>query len=91
MHHIELSDLVYENVARAATARGYPNIEAYVAAVAKEDLESSTLEARFTSEVIAYLDSIAAEIDAGGKTYTLPEMDAHISQKREAWLRDRAS
>jgi len=40
----------------------------------------------FTPEVIADLRSISTEIKAGGKTYTMEEVDEHFAQKRKAWL-----
>ena len=41
----------------------------------------------FTPEVIAELDAIAAEIDAGGKLYTDAEVDAILAANREAWIK----
>jgi hypothetical protein len=30
-------------------------------------------------------------LDAGGKSYTLQDVDQHFVEKREAWLRDHAN
>jgi hypothetical protein len=45
----------------------------------------------FTPEVIAELDSISAEIKAGGKTYSMEEVREHFVQKRQAWLANHSS
>jgi len=45
----------------------------------------------FTPEVVADLRSISAEIKAGGKTYSMDEVDEHFAQKRKAWLANHPS
>jgi len=41
----------------------------------------------FTSERITLLDTIAAEVKAGGKTYTMEEVSAYLEEKRADWVR----
>jgi hypothetical protein len=41
----------------------------------------------FTPERIAHLDRISAAINAGGKTYTIKEVKAHLKKKRKEWLK----
>ena len=36
------------------------------------------IQAKFTPEVVAHLDRICAEVDAGAKTYTREEVDDHL-------------
>jgi hypothetical protein len=42
----------------------------------------------FTPERLAALDRIAARIDAGERTYTGDEVQAHFDKKRAQWLKD---
>ncbi len=40
----------------------------------------------FTPETVSDLRRIATEIEEGGKTYSIDEVDEHFIQKRKAWL-----
>jgi hypothetical protein len=40
----------------------------------------------FTPDRLAELDQISRKIDAGGKTYTIEELNEHFEQKRKSWL-----
>jgi len=50
--------------------------------------EQENFDHLFTPEVIADLDKISDTIKAGGKTYTMDEVDQHLEQKRQEWLRN---
>jgi hypothetical protein len=43
----------------------------------------------FTPERIAHLDRICAEIDAGGKMYSIEEVEEHLNTIRREWLERR--
>jgi hypothetical protein len=40
----------------------------------------------FTPDRLTQLDQICREIDAGGQTYTIDELNEHFEQKRKSWL-----
>jgi hypothetical protein len=45
----------------------------------------------FTPEQISELERISAEIKAGGKTYSMAEVQEHFESRRKAWLADHAT
>jgi len=95
MHQVQLADEVYEQAQRQAAEAGFDNVEDYLADLVMQDSEFEVVDDVnvdhiFTPEVIAELDQISAEIKAGGKTYTMAEVDAHFNKKREEWLRNHA-
>jgi hypothetical protein len=45
----------------------------------------------FTPEVVADLRSIAADIEAGGRSYSMDEVDDNFVEKRESWLANHPS
>jgi hypothetical protein len=47
------------------------------------------LDQKFTPKVIAHLDRIAAELDAGAKTFTVEEVSALIAETKAEWLKNR--
>jgi hypothetical protein len=91
MHQVQLADEVYERAQRQAAKAGFDNVEDYLAELvtqgSAQDNEDN-FDHIFTPEVIAELHQIAAEIDAGGKTYSDEEVAAHFDKKREEWLRN---
>jgi hypothetical protein len=93
MHEIQLDERIFQEAQRRATAAGFSSVDAYVADVLSHDLDETTdnLDHLFTPEVIAELDQISAEIDAGGKTYSIEEVREHFEKKRTEWLKNQAS
>ena len=95
MHQIKLADEVYERARRRAAEAGFDNVDDYLADLVTQDSEfevvdDANVDHIFTPEVIAELDQISAEIKAGGKTYSMEEVDAHFKKKQEEWLRNHA-
>ena len=87
MFDVRIPDDIYQQAARAAQARDV-SLEVFVAEAVKLHLqeESEDFDHLFTPEVIAELDGIVAELDAGGKSYSAAEVDAHFIAKRKEWL-----
>ena len=56
------------------------------AGIRAEFTDPDNFDHLFTPEVIADLRTISAEVKAGGKTYSMEEVDEHFVQKRKAWL-----
>jgi hypothetical protein len=96
MQQIQLSDQLYQDAKRRASEAGYSNVDQYIADVLVHDLtnndgnETPNLDHLFTPEVIADLDQISAEIKAGGKIYSLDEVQEHFEKKRKEWLQSHA-
>jgi len=51
--------------------------------------EALHLDEKFSPTVIAHLDRIAADLDAGGKTFTASEVDKQLAANKAAWLANR--
>jgi hypothetical protein len=51
--------------------------------------EQEDFDGRFTPEVVAHLDRISGEMKAG-KSVSIEEVDKHLADVRETWLKDRA-
>ena len=93
MHNIQFSDALYREASRKAKQEGYKSVDAYVQDVISVDIKEDpdNFDHIFTPEVIAELDQIINEMKAGGKVYTREEVDAHLAELREAWIRDHES
>jgi hypothetical protein len=89
MHQIQLSEQLYLDVQRRATAAGFASVDAYVTEVLQHDLEpvGENFDHLFTPERLSHIDRAAAEI-AAGKGLTLEQVNAELVQRREQWLRD---
>lgn len=87
MHQVQLNDELYKEAERRATEAGFSTVDEYIADVVSHDLheETENLDHLFTPEVIAHPDQISAEIKAGGKTYTMDEVQEHFEKKRKEW------
>lgn len=87
MQQIQLSDRVYEQAQRQATAAGFASVNEYIEGLLDEHDSPSEaeLERIFTPERIAELERIAASVDAGAKTYSLEEVDERLRQLRAEW------
>jgi Arc/MetJ-type ribon-helix-helix transcriptional regulator len=89
MRQVELSDQLYEQVSRRASAGGFQSVDAYIADLLESELleETSDLEALFTAERLAKIDAATAEIKAG-RYYTLSEFDAHLEEVKARWRKE---
>jgi len=85
MFDVKLSDTVYKQVAEAAEAQNV-TVEQFVTEAVQLHLQDK-LDNRFTPEVIAHLDRIAADLDRGGKTYTPAQVSEHLAANRDACLK----
>jgi len=90
---VQLADELYKRAQLKASEAGYASVDEYIAeAVAlhlTDDAEQEDLDHRFTPEVIAGLEQISAEMHAG-KTVSMEEVDKHLAEVRQAWLKDHA-
>jgi hypothetical protein len=93
MPEVRLDDQVFKVAQRRAADAGYSSVDEYIANVVIHDHseESDTFDHIFTAERLTELENISAEINAGGKTYTVDEVRAHFENKRKAWLANHAS
>ena len=91
MHQVQLqpTDQIYDRAKRRAVEAGFKSVEEYASEVLTNDLYEDTgdYDRLFTPERIAHLDKVAAEVRAGGKTYTMQEVRANLAQNRAEWIR----
>jgi hypothetical protein len=82
MHSINLSEEIFARAQRLARARGFATVEAYFSDVVDSDCAMDQIEAKFTPEVVAYLD----EISRNDASMTLEQVDVALESTRKAWL-----
>lgn len=86
MQPIQLSDHVYQRAQQRAAEAGYPTVDEYVAEIVESALESSAdFDHLFTAEIVAELDQLHADVQAGGKNYSSHDVDEHFRRKSQAW------
>jgi hypothetical protein len=92
MHQVQLNDKLYKEAERRARDAGFGSVDEFVADRLESEFseEQENFDHLFTPEVIADLDRISAQVKAGGKTYTMQEVDEHFEKKRQEWLRNHA-
>lgn len=86
MHPVQLPDQLYQKAQQRAQAAGFQSVDEYVAEIVESDV-SAALEDYdhfFTPEIVAELDQIRAEVQAGAKTYSSEEVDEFFRQKSQA-------
>lgn len=90
MHQVRLKlpDHLYKQAKRKAAEAGFASVSEYVTDVLSTDvdIEPDNLDHLFTPERLAHIDKVAAEVKAGGKTYTMKEADAYLAKRRSDWL-----
>lgn len=88
MQQIQVADDLYTDAQRRAADAGFSNVDDYIAEVVRRHLrdDPTSYDSLFTPDRLAELDQISSEIDAGGKTYTIDELNEHFEQKRKSWL-----
>jgi metal-responsive CopG/Arc/MetJ family transcriptional regulator len=93
MNQVHFAEKLYKKVKRRASEEGFSSVDDFVADIVRQKLEegAGNLNHLFTPERIAHLDRISAKIKAGGKTYTMQEVEAHFDKKRKQWLENHAS
>lgn len=92
MHQVQLTDELYKEAERRARAAGFSSVDEFVAdRLASEFADGQdNYDHLFTPEVLTDLDRISADMKASGKSYTMEEVDKHLEQKRQEWLRNHA-
>ncbi len=67
---------------------GFATVDEYITDVLVHELaeNADNFDQIFTAEVIENLQAISSEIKAGGKPYTMPEVEKHFEDMRKAWL-----
>jgi hypothetical protein len=93
MPSVQLNDAVFKVAQQKAADKGYSSVDQYIAdiLVSGSGEESDDFDHFFTPERVNQLRQISAEIKAGGRTYTMAEMEEHFESKRRAWLAKHAS
>jgi hypothetical protein len=93
MPQVQVNNEIFIVAQRRAAEEGYSSVDDFVADVLVRTLadDSENLDHLFTPERVAELERISAEIKAGGKTYTMAEVDEHFQNKRKAWLANHAT
>lgn len=91
MQPIQLSDALYLRAQQRATAAGFQSVDDYVAEIVASDISacSENFDHLFTPELVAQLDHIQAEAQAGASTFSPEDVNAHFRRKSEAWHRTR--
>jgi hypothetical protein len=91
MHQVQLNDRLYEEAERRARAAGFASVDEFVAHQLESDFSDvqEDFDDHFTSEVVAHLDRISEEMKAG-KSVSMEEVDGHLADVRETWLKDHA-
>lgn len=87
MHQINLSEELFQDAQRRATAAGFATVDEFVAVVLSDTLhdEVTNLDHFFTPERLAELDQSVADVRAG-KVMTLEQGRAELNKSREEWL-----
>lgn len=93
MQSIQLSDQLYQEALRRACDAGFESVDQYIAEIVKHHVNSSgdDYDKIFTPQVIAQLNHIHAEVQAGAKTFSQEEVEQHFMQKAQAWPEHRGN
>ena len=93
MPQIELTKQIFEAARRRAADVGFSSVDEYIADVLVHELGEDTdnFDRLFTPERTAQLEKNSSEIKAGGKTFTMQEVEEHFENKRKAWLANHSS
>lgn len=86
MHHIEIADQLYEEAKHRAEAAGFDTVDEFVAEVLRLDFSSPAddFDERFTPEVNAYLNRIAADMESG-KSLSRRQVELRLNEVRKTW------
>jgi hypothetical protein len=92
MHQVQLNDKFYKEAERRAREAGFGSVDEFVAERLESDFsdKQEDFDDRFTPEVVAQLDRISDDMKAA-KSFSMEEVDKHLADVREAWLKDHAS
>jgi len=92
MQQVRLNDQLYKEAERRARDAGFASVDEFVADRLESDFSDGQedFDDRFTPEVVADIDRISEDMKAG-KSVSMEEVDQHLADVREAWLKDHAS
>jgi len=91
MRQVQLNDKLYKEAERRAREAGFTSVDQFVADQLETDFldEQEDFGSRFTPRVVAHLDRISADMQAG-KSVSTEDVDKHLADVRETWLKDHA-
>jgi hypothetical protein len=83
MHRIKLTERLFNEAQRRAAAAGFENVDEFIADRLESDFanDQENLDDRFTPEVIARLDQISLEMNAG-KSVSMEQAERQLSKVR---------
>jgi len=92
MQQVQLDDALYKEAERRARDAGFSSVDEFVADPLEKEFsdEQEDFDNRFTPQVVGRLDRISDEIKAG-QSVSAEEVDQHVADVREAWLKNDAS
>jgi hypothetical protein len=92
MHQIQLADDLYKEAERRSRVAGFASVDEFIADVLEQDFSEiqEDLDDRFTPEVNAYLNRVAAEMAAGG-SLSVAEVVGHLDEARKEWRENQSS
>jgi hypothetical protein len=92
MHQVQLNEKLYKEAERRAREGGFGSVDEFVAERLESDFsaEQEDFDDRFTPEVVAHLDRISDEMKTG-QSVSPEEIDQHLADVRQAWLKNHAS
>jgi hypothetical protein len=90
---VTIPDRLFNQAMHVAAENGFDSLAAYVVELISHDVEpeaSDDYDHAFTPQVLAALDTAAAEARAG-ESYTRKEVDEFLANNRAAWLANHPS
>ena len=92
MHQVHLTDENYEKAKVRAVEAGFRTVDDFINRIIGLELsdDPEDLDHLFTPEILAELDRVTSEIDAGGKTYSEEEVSQHLKAFKKEWRSKRA-
>ena len=89
MYELKLSEQQYLKAKENASAHGFASVEQYLEVLLTDDADpEENYDAKFTPEVLAYLDGISARAKAGSPGRTLEDFDKRLAEVRKEWLKN---
>jgi hypothetical protein len=92
MQQVQLNDELYKKAEQRARAAGFGSVDDFVAERLESEFseDQEDFDDRITPEFVAHLDRISNEMKAG-KSVSMDEVDQHLADVRDTWLKDHAS
>jgi hypothetical protein len=89
MPQVQLTDRLYQEAERRARDAGFASVDEFVADQLKGNFcdEQDNFDDRFTPALLAHLDRISADMQAGKKV-SPEEVHTHLVEVQEEWRRE---